>query len=179
MACFCFSSSCKALSLSFLHWLNKHHCKPTAGPWSCVPSHLEAAKRRWASEASQRSSYKRHGESHPGPGVRNGNSGRQTPCHLEKAGFNQEALTAERWGLDYSDTGFQRKGRAMEQSEQDWAERRMPSWAEVKLLSNPRESDPCHAQKRGHSSLLGWASCSSTPGWLRALRVTWPVQHTN
>lgn len=52
------SSSCKALSLSFLHRLNTHRCKPTAGPWSCVPSHLEAVKRRWASKASQRSSCK-------------------------------------------------------------------------------------------------------------------------
>lgn len=53
MACSFLSSSFK--TPSSLHQPNKHHCKRTAGPQSCVPSHLEAVKGRWASEASVRS----------------------------------------------------------------------------------------------------------------------------
>lgn len=58
----------------------------------------------------------------------------------------------------------------------------MPRRTEVMPPSKPRESDPCHSHKRDHSTSLGsrpWGTaCSNTPGRLRALQVSWPVQHT-
>lgn len=85
MACSFLSSICKALSLSFFHQLNKHHGKTTAGPWNCVPSGLEAVKRRQpARSPSAPCTSPAPGENcTQGPGVTKGNAGRQTPRHLE------------------------------------------------------------------------------------------------